>query len=320
MICLALMSSCSKDGDDDNPFKEKQADVYVAGSQTIAGKDVATLWKNGTAIQMANTSSSASDVFISGNDVYVAGGEKLPSTKFIARLWKNGTATDLVLAGTDNSYAQAVLVSGSDVYVGGYETISGVRRAKIWKNGKLRYTFPKNTIQMIYEIDVQGRDIYVVGYPSEPSYWKITETNQELIPVPELGWAHGICVNGSDVYVTGNKDNIAKYVKNSTTVNLTNGVNYAYCSSIFIDGDDVYAVGGEEEGGGNMVAKYWKNGTPTSLTDGSNDNSANSVFVWNEKVYVTGKDGESAFLWENGKLTKLADEGTAMVVFVADRP
>ncbi|GGC49306.1 hypothetical protein GCM10011386_47000 [Parapedobacter defluvii] len=212
-------------------------------------------------------------------------------------------------------------MSGDDVYVGGYEVISGVRRAKIWKNGKLRYTFPQNTIEMVYEIAVQGTDIYVVGYPTaHPVYWKISATNETSMDVPLLDWAHGITVKGNDVYVSGNKGNKARYVKNGSAVDLTDGTNYAYCNSIFLSGNDVYAVGSEEKSDGTDAPKYWKNSTAISLTSGNSNTHGNSIFVWNSKVYVAGADEDAPYLWEDGKQQKLANEGAVSAVFVVDRP
>ena len=109
-------------------------DVYVAGySNAEYGgytRERATLWKNGVAqILSINTSSYASsdsyayDIFVFGNDVYVAG--KVGST---GTLWKNGTAQTT----SYGSVANSVFVFGSDVYVAG-QLSSG---ATLWKNSQ----------------------------------------------------------------------------------------------------------------------------------------------------------------------------------------
>lgn len=73
----------------------------------------------------------AAAVFVSGGDVYIAGGNQTG----VATLWKNGVNTDLT-AYTSPSLAYSVYVNGFDVYVSGMGTnANGKRVATIWKNG-----------------------------------------------------------------------------------------------------------------------------------------------------------------------------------------
>jgi hypothetical protein len=86
-------------------------------------------------------SSGAYAVFVSGNDVYVAGytntshGSRNYTSEDhgVATLWKNGKAQRL---SNNDSRARSIYVSGADVYVAGYEkNARGKNVAVLWKNG-----------------------------------------------------------------------------------------------------------------------------------------------------------------------------------------
>lgn len=73
----------------------KGSDIYVVGYEEINNKQIATLWKNGTPKRLASSVSSAKDVFVSSNNVYVVGFINDANGIAKATLWKNGTATQL---------------------------------------------------------------------------------------------------------------------------------------------------------------------------------------------------------------------------------
>lgn len=102
--------------------------IYVAGSEG----GTAQYWRNGSVVNLSNGHTTS--IYVSGNDVYVAGQEYLGGgIHQIARYWKNGVAVNL----TDGiSYAGAndIYVSGNDRYVAGWES-GGSTQAKYWKNG-----------------------------------------------------------------------------------------------------------------------------------------------------------------------------------------
>jgi hypothetical protein len=108
-------------------------DVYAVGCLFTIDYNKAMLWKNGTAVVLAE-SGTANSVAISGSDVYVVGVSGYAS----ATLWKNGTATLL----TDGTDANAVFVKGTDVYIGGaYKQLPA-----IWKNGKVSTLYSTNGV------------------------------------------------------------------------------------------------------------------------------------------------------------------------------
>ena len=130
-------------------------DVYVAGYTqstnfhaapgTQMGSPIATLWKNGIANALTNSSqyAKANSIFINGTDVYVAG---YIFSNFIYKptYWKNGVATSLDASVFNDIVGYAGIVpevtltiDGTDVYVtAGY--------AGYWKNGVL-VQLPQNS-------------------------------------------------------------------------------------------------------------------------------------------------------------------------------
>jgi hypothetical protein len=78
LIIAAIVTSCSKDRDDEPTPTEKQADVDVVGQETNGANNVAKVWKNGTELYNLNNGAQdafARSLFVLGNDVYVAGYE-----------------------------------------------------------------------------------------------------------------------------------------------------------------------------------------------------------------------------------------------------
>ena len=78
---------------------ETAVDVYVAGHEkNAAGNFVAKYLKNSVPVNLTDGTKTAyaSSIVVSGNDVYVGGGEYAsPNGPYIAKIWKNGIATNL---------------------------------------------------------------------------------------------------------------------------------------------------------------------------------------------------------------------------------
>lgn len=122
--------------------------VYVAGRGWFSGTQVgAKYWKNGgTPITLSASDATYDDanaIFVSGNDVYVAGS----SDDGTAKYWKNGTAVAIAsgIIGNNNSGAEllGIYATGNDVYVGGREYSrelspnNNITKTTVsyWKNG-----------------------------------------------------------------------------------------------------------------------------------------------------------------------------------------
>jgi uncharacterized protein YjdB/C1A family cysteine protease len=324
------------------PMAPGQPDVYSAGYSYFnnIGGGEAVLWKNSMPQRLrpnnvGNYPSSASSVYVFGNDVYVAGFEYDGNQKY-AVLWKNGVLQRLSTTFEYSSNANSVFVSGNDVYVAGVEYDSNQEYAVLWKNGviqRLSTTFPESRA---YSVFVSGNDVYVAGY--EWDEWEdgpIADLGGDLVPalwkngVPHsysaewwgwgVVWINSVFVSGSDVYVTidGHHELNHGYVgalfKNGVRQNLD--TYNCVTQSVFVSGNDVYVAGAaayDNEYAANY-ATLWKNGVPQRLS--GNYSIANSVFVSGNDVYVAGEEGGYATLWINGA-QRVLGPGGAKSVFV----
>ena len=234
-------------------------DVYVAGysysgdpfadqNGNGSGEHVAKYWKHGEGTATVQTTtlsggSFANSIFVSGNDVYVAGHGG--SSKF----WKNGTMTDL----SDGNRAKSIFVAGEDVYIAGTIKGSGTYSDDFAEGCQAIYWEKRGTSapQKITlsggnearSIFVVGEDVYIAGYAYNGSvhtakYWK-RHGNEDLqeITLSGGGIANSIFVLNGDIYVAGydidsNGSFVsAKYWKNGVSMPLNGGV---YATSIFV--------------------------------------------------------------------------------------
>jgi hypothetical protein len=149
-------------------------DVYAAGweykttligpSQTYTAP-VAEYWKNGVPTELSDPLAfgTAHSIFLSGNDIYVAGNtcqQNEPPGCDLVTYWKNGAP--VVLPGQRPSAAASIFVSGAHVYVAGNELIGGgAAIADLWKDGTI--TQLSSGSSAANQIVVSGSDIYIAG-------------------------------------------------------------------------------------------------------------------------------------------------------------
>ena len=246
-------AACWIDGQGDFAFNDNNSDI-------IYDYHTANRW---------GKTGSGSSVFVSGNDVYVAGGEFDGSSTgdgigtlqyCTPALWKNGEYVplphvDKVSAPGRISTASSVFVSpNGDVYVlinesyrefndnGNMQTFYD---AKLWKNDTVT-DLGSGQATSVY---VSGNDVYVSGGISG-GYWK----NGERIQIASVDWqgnrtarnTNSIFVQGNDVYVAGSMSGYyfdegqvrgAAYWKNGEQVILCNGGSYSTATGIFVVGD-----------------------------------------------------------------------------------
>ena len=247
-------------------------DVYIIGQQDA----VATIWKNGEATPLSNTSSSfANDIFIDSNNVYVVGNEREANEKNSAVLWKNGVKTKLT-DGTQDASAKSIFVHNNNVYVVGFENNSDNKLvAKLWKNGEA--------------------------------------TN--LTDGTFFARAISIHIHNNNVYIAFNEDNslgkaVAKLWKNGQVTNLSDGSNSAYVRSLLVDKEENVYVTGYAVENGIHVAKLWKNGEATNL-EGINA-VPEKIAIHDNNIYVTGysytNSHEVAVFWKNGDANYISEE------------
>ncbi|WP_315556898.1 hypothetical protein [Porphyromonas endodontalis] len=189
-------------------------DVYLVGQDKFGAQPSAMLWKNGIAETLSDGSkfARAYSVFVSGNDVYVAGDHDGVA------LWKNKILSKY----TNDSYSEAhsVFVSGNDVYVVGRDS----KTATLWKNGVVEKLTDGSNTAYARSVFVSGNDIYVVGFEErkpervamlwtkrgESGSWE----SKDLTDGSEEAVAFSVYVIDNHIYVVGYERE-----KNSTMAN-----------------------------------------------------------------------------------------------------
>ena len=311
LLSAMLFSNCSQksvaiddveDIDDDNEFAEWPHDqlIYLVGFEMVEGYRVARLWKNGEVqnlskileneIPLGLKFSDARSVFVSGDDVYVAGCESLfnvEETISCARLWKNGVIENLP---STSYFAEAfsVFVEKDDVYVLGREITPNGRWAfVVWKNGHPEIFAEVSSICKANSIFVLGEDIYVAGavmkyYENDLQavLWK-NGIVENLVSESHSSEAYSVYVSGDDVYVAGT-DSEAILWKNGEKIILGHGI----ANSVSVSGDDIYVAGFDNLGG-----KLWKNGIVLKNETETDDSKIfYSVFVKDNDIFWAGFD------------------------------
>lgn len=318
---LALALACGGG----SPQLSAPPDVHVAGYVDNGTTLVATYWKNGVPKNLTDGTQSAAafGIAVSGNDVYIAGGQGN-----IALYWKNGTAVPLT-DGTTESLAEAITIIGTDIYAAGYQTsaTSAGNIVTYWKNGVPVPLTDGTTTGEATAIAVSGSDVYVVGWTMDTleysphnyvtgpvaKLWK----NGVLTPLSDLNTtaavAESVVVSGTDVYVAGystppwgSHPYTAQYWKNGIAFQLSDSTHGAKAFAIKVIGDAVY-TGGFSSNGAGAIATLWKNQNPSTWTDGTMNTVVLSVDLLPNLVYAAGFSGSTALVWDNGIPTALTD-------------
>lgn len=147
-----------------------KGDIYIVGED----RGHATIWKNNLPFTLETKSSVAKSIYISGNDIYVAGliwKTTACCSIRMATLWKNNIPTSI---GLGDSEAFSVFVKDNDVFVGGYDDpnpfgIGGhFQSATYWKNGNLVRLDSLN-VSNVSAIAFDGKDLYAAGHTA---LWK----------------------------------------------------------------------------------------------------------------------------------------------------
>ena len=235
-------------------FVSDNGNVYVAGN-TDSSYPTVFLWKDGAEQNLG--SGVANSVYVSGNDVYVAGYEGSNAV-----LWKNGARNTL---GAGRAFS--VVVSGNDVYVAGY-TGSYNYRAVVWKNSAAN-DLGAGIARSVF---VSGNVVYAAGDngASSSPYGILWENG--VARNLSMSSANSVFVSGYEVYVAGYEGSNAILYKNTTKQSLGAGV----ARSVFVSGSDVYVAGSNGTSSYYYSAVVWKNG---DVVYNFGNGNAYSVFV-----------------------------------------
>jgi len=340
LFAATLLIGC--DPSKDEPNLQYKPSIYVVGygGVNLYSMYVAKLWKNGVTQNLTDgtvfdtsanvymtSSAEANSVFVSGDDIYVAGREQCNLRgDYIVKLWKNGEAQNFT-DGFAGSSAISVFVSANDVYVAGVDGYI----AKLWKNGIGQNLTDGTRYAAAISVFVSDNNVYVAGDEYNEQYiciaklWK-NGIAQNLTDGTRYAAATSVFVSDNNVYVAGNELNgqegiwTAKLWKNGIAQNLTDGTHDAWANSVFVSGNNVYVAGYEDNEQGIHVATIWKNGVAHDLTDGKNNASAYSVYIFGVDLYATGYEIDAthpwfpsigycaiAKLWKNGVAQDLTD-------------
>lgn len=233
-------------------------DIYASGyyrvnrtETTKFRKDVATLWKNGTQIELTDGTNyaQARSVCVCDGTVYLVGEHTDEQGTAVATLWTNRsddwTAPTVrnLSDGSNHAYAQSVCVAGGDLYVAGYGYAPGGKNytAMLWKNDE-PVQYLSQAQSWAYSVCAANGHVYVAG-------WEYAVYDGRDCAVATL-WIDGI----AQPLTTERKSSQARCV--------------------FVSGEDIYVAGFLGD-----VAVVWKNGEPTALSDGTNTAAITSVFV-----------------------------------------
>lgn len=277
--------------------------VYVAGVKEYGSGSLVRVWKNGIATDFSDGTKiiQISDMYVSGNDIYVVGNEESGAGYKIAKLWKNGVSINL--SGINkNATAHAVYVDGNDVYIVGEEqhpTIFQYSTAKVWKNGVETNLTSGLSEARATDVFVANGDVYISGLDgSNPSssakLWKngvsmglnVNGFNAEPLSITVLG---------NDVYVLGRGNGINGYNillwKNGVVTEISNPAFNSSPVSIISNGTDIYISGYETSGfNTSYQKKYWKNGVATVINNTFGSSSSFGIFVYGNDVYVASTE------------------------------
>jgi len=297
--------SCAKSANGVGGNTSRGTNIYVAGSNGINP----VIWKNNAENILASSKGSASQIIISGSDLYVSGICKQnlysspggPGGEYV--YWKNGIQHDIV-AGGPEELTPSIAVLGNDVLYSYFDC---------YLNGIILPLQGQGS-GFVSSVFATGADLYVTGSDSSGHavYWK----NGVLNAVP---FASCIYVSGNDVYLGGEN----AYWKNGVITSLGSAISGSVISnenSIFVSGNDVYVSGDllvQTMGGANAPA-YWKNGVEYDLPlNGAVSGITTSIFVFGSDVYVSGwTSSAGAVYWKNGEETILSRSGIANSIYV----
>lgn len=169
----------------------------------------------------------ANSVFVAGNDVYVAGGEKR-NRDYRSIVWKNGDILyDYADSETKDNDLYSVFVHNGVVYAGGHKAIGDDIIGVIFKNNELLYKLSGNSSEgandgvKVRKISSDGTILYAVGVlDNQAAMWKngVPTLLGEQGDSDRKSIAEDIFLYGADVYIAGMNKGLATIWKNGKQI------------------------------------------------------------------------------------------------------
>jgi hypothetical protein len=288
--------------------------IYLVGSGGY--NDAACYWKNGVVtylpVPAGSMKSYATDIDLSGSDVYIAGYYVDSNWENHPCHWKNGVRTDISLP--EGVLWHSIAVSRGDIYVTGkYNTglvVGGtglIFAACYLKNGvKINLPVPEGAGQSLTDrIAVSGNDVCVAGEYKEDArassyydyttscYWK-NGVRTDITSSRDGNYvkADYITVSGGNVYFTGSRASYG-YWKNGVKIGdlpVPAGSRDSLVKGIAVSGSDVYVAGQYDDSNYNTHSCYWKNGARTDLPVPAKTESSSTIAITvsGGNVYILG--------------------------------
>lgn len=167
--------------------------VYVAGERHGKG----LYWSNEQEFELpADGTTYVNDIFVTGNDIYVAGRVEPDNKQPIAQYWKNGVPVALT-DGVHEANLNSIWVDGEDIYVAGEKQTETGMVPTYWKNG-IAITLGRSG--GAYSITVHKGQVFVAGYENRnetlvsAKYWQ----NGKEVYMPKV---MGNVAVGTSIYV-----------------------------------------------------------------------------------------------------------------------
>jgi hypothetical protein len=306
-VVVTDLSDGSFDTRANSVFVTVSGNVYVSGKEMNSTNYEAVLWKDSakTVLSDPTKESSASVVYVSGDDVYVGGYEGNVST-----VWKNPGLDVEKVSLSDGSHPAGIhslITDGVHFYAAGFENNGTYDVAVLWQ-GVVKYNLTSGTRNALAtSVFVDRDDVYVGGVEkytdsaiSRGTIWDGTH----LTELDDDSEVRSVFVSGTDVHAVGSVTVggvlKAAYWKNGKLENSR--VDAEYSSILVSDSGDIY-VGGSRFNGTHNIAVVWKNLGPSEvqndLSDGSEEAALTSLFVDGSNVYAAGFNGNRGAIWIN---------------------
>ncbi|MGE9313290.1 hypothetical protein ACLOAU_16695 [Niabella sp. CJ426] len=292
-------------------------------------------YKNGVLHILEDTDAgSASDIYVDGMDVYVAG-----TVYGVLKCWKNDVEVFV-----DNSInrigSTGLCISGGSFFISGYREPNALDHLKTplyWSNNiRVPLTTDSVTRASTSGIAVYNGDVYVSGYEQVylenpgthiPKYWK---NGKEVILPGNPAYTTDIKVQNGTVYISGAINFMPVYWRNGIVqeLELPNGDFFYQTSGISVNGGNVYVSGtiGEYVGETRVIKPvYWKNGKLVRLNVTDAEYFTHGILVHGSDVYTYGfsfrVDKYGNFIhkpkyWKNSAEIALPGDGECVSLFI----